>query len=284
MVQSVSYEQDLVYNSKITDSLLVMGTEDMEEFEKARADTTKKIIGTHSDYFHCDEVLATTMLLYTDAYKSSVIVRTRQEDVFDRVDILCDVGGVYDPAKQKYDHHQKTFTETWNNEQSDITKLSSAGLVFRHFGKEVITNAIKEIWNTQLEPEMLEKVYQETYKKLILEVDALDNGVSCADDMLYSVKTGLGSRVGRYNTNWNAPKSTSQHEQFKKAMKVCEEELLWALKGTVMVKVPAYGIVKKAFEDRKNFHASGEIMQMEGGACPWKEHLLDLEADAGCKG
>ena len=131
---------------------------------------------------------------------------------------------------------------------------------------------------------MLEKVYQETYKKLILEVDALDNGVSCADDMLYSVKTGLGSRVGRYNTNWNAPKSTSQHEQFKKAMKVCEEEFLWALKGTVMVKLPAYGIVKKAFEDRKNFHPSGEIMQMEGGACPWKEHLLDLEADSGCKG
>ena len=105
MVQSAQYEQDLIYTTKITDDLLVMGTEDMEQFEKVRADTSRKVIGTHSDYFHCDEVLATTMLLYTDAYKSSVIVRTRQEDVFDRVDILCDVGGVYDPAKQRYDHH-----------------------------------------------------------------------------------------------------------------------------------------------------------------------------------
>ena len=54
-----------------------MGTEDMAEFESVKAESGKTLIGTHSDTFHCDEVLATTMLLYTDAYKSSVIVRTR---------------------------------------------------------------------------------------------------------------------------------------------------------------------------------------------------------------
>ena len=85
-----------MYTSKITDDLRVMGTEDMEEFEKVKAESGKTLIGTHSDSFHCDEVLATTMLLYTDAYKSSVIVRTRQEDVFDRLDIVCDVGAIYD--------------------------------------------------------------------------------------------------------------------------------------------------------------------------------------------
>ena len=63
--------------------------------------------------------------------------------MFDRLDIVCDVGAIYDHEKQRYDHHQKTFTETWNNEASDITKLSSAGLIYRHFGKEVISNAVK---------------------------------------------------------------------------------------------------------------------------------------------
>lgn len=55
--------EDLEYQSKITDDLVVMGTEDMEAFEKVKAETTKKLIGTHSDSFHCDEVLATAMLL-----------------------------------------------------------------------------------------------------------------------------------------------------------------------------------------------------------------------------
>ena len=54
-----------------------MGTEDMDAFNKIKADSTKKFIGTHSDAFHCDEVLATTLLLYTNQYKNSVIIRTR---------------------------------------------------------------------------------------------------------------------------------------------------------------------------------------------------------------
>lgn len=127
-------------------------------------------------------------------------------------------------------------------------------------------------------------MYRETYKKLILEVDALDNGVAEADDMRFTVRSGLGSRVARLNSNWNAPKTVSQHVQFKKAMKIAEEEFLWSLWGTVMVKMPAYDLVKKAFDERANFHASKEIMFMEGGGCPWKDHLFDLEAEAGCKG
>lgn len=51
------------YQSRITDDLIVMGTEDMEKFEKVKVETTKKLVGTHSDSFHCDEVLATSMLL-----------------------------------------------------------------------------------------------------------------------------------------------------------------------------------------------------------------------------
>ena len=51
-----------------------------------------------------------------------------------------------------------------------------------------------------------------------------------------------------------------------------------------MVKLPAYDLVKKAFDGRETFHASKEIMFMEGGACPWKDHLFDLEGEAGCQG
>lgn len=55
--------EDLEFTSRVTDDLLVMGTEDMDKFNQVKAETTKKLIGTHSDSFHCDEVLATVMLL-----------------------------------------------------------------------------------------------------------------------------------------------------------------------------------------------------------------------------
>jgi len=63
------------------------------------------VICTHSDAFHCDEVLASVMLLYTNAYRHSMIVRTRDQAVIDTLDIVCDVGSVYDPANNRFDHH-----------------------------------------------------------------------------------------------------------------------------------------------------------------------------------
>ena len=73
----------------------------------------------------------------------------------------------------------------------------------------MIKNAIKEIWNVELNETKLEKVYQEIYSKLILEVDAKDVGVSEADEMRYKVKSDLSSRVNRYNPNWNDPKTVN---------------------------------------------------------------------------
>ena len=58
-----------------------MGTEDITAFKALKAASSKTFIGTHSDSFHCDEVLATTMLLWTKEFKNSVIVRTRDDDV-----------------------------------------------------------------------------------------------------------------------------------------------------------------------------------------------------------
>lgn len=78
-------------------------------------------------------------------------MRTRQEEVFDKLDVVVDVGGVYDVARNRFDHHQATFDESWNSSPDDITKLSSAGLVYRHFGKEIIANAVQDNWGVTLD-------------------------------------------------------------------------------------------------------------------------------------
>ena len=93
------------YSSVITDSLTVFETESVDEFKERFEPRDYKLIGTHSGAFHCDEVLATTMLLWTNEFQNSAIVRTRNTEILDQMDILCDVGGVFNHEKRRFDHH-----------------------------------------------------------------------------------------------------------------------------------------------------------------------------------
>lgn len=42
---------------------------------------------------------------------------------------MLDVGGEYEPSRDRYDHHQKGFEEVFGH--GFKTKLSSAGLVYK---------------------------------------------------------------------------------------------------------------------------------------------------------
>lgn len=49
--------------------------------------------------------------------------------VLQGLDAVLDVGGVYDPSRDRFDHHQQGFTDVFGHGFS--TKLSSAGLVYK---------------------------------------------------------------------------------------------------------------------------------------------------------
>jgi uncharacterized UPF0160 family protein len=55
----------------------------------------QKFIVTHDGRFHCDDVCAVGFLLLLPEYKNCIIVRTRNEDIIKKGDIVVDVGGVY---------------------------------------------------------------------------------------------------------------------------------------------------------------------------------------------
>jgi len=122
------------------------------------------------------------------------------------------------------------------------------------------------------------------YSKLIMEIDAIDNGVDVAKETLYNISTNL-SRVGMLNSPWNAPKGSgySQHAQFKKAMKICEEEFIHQLYGQVIILLPARNIVLQSYNDKDNFNASGMYIKLNH-FCPWAAHLKMIEEEKGEKG
>ena len=116
-----------------------------------------------------------------------------------------------------------------------------------------------------------------------MEVDAVDNGVNQADDLKYHINSSLGGRVAHQNSPWNAPSSVTQHVQFKKAMKICEEAFIYKLYGQIMILFPARNLVKEAWDARTEFHPSGEFIYYPK-TCPWKDHMFNLEYDNGVKG
>ncbi|TXG57143.1 hypothetical protein EZV62_018456 [Acer yangbiense] len=88
-----------------------------------------KRVSTYNGSFHCDEALGCFMIHLTDKFSDAQIIRTRDSKVLDELDAVLDVGGVYDPSNDQYDHHQKGFEEIFRHGFS--TKLSSAGLVYK---------------------------------------------------------------------------------------------------------------------------------------------------------
>jgi uncharacterized UPF0160 family protein len=53
---------------------------------------------------------------------------------------VIDVGATYEPEKNRFDHHQRGFEEVFGH--GFVTKLSSAGLVYKHFGREIVANVL----------------------------------------------------------------------------------------------------------------------------------------------
>uniref|UniRef100_A0A8C3UY52 MYG1 exonuclease n=1 Tax=Catharus ustulatus TaxID=91951 RepID=A0A8C3UY52_CATUS len=102
-------------------------------------------IGTHDGTFHCDEALACFLLRLLPRYRDAEIVRTRDPQRLAGCDVVVDVGGEYDPGRHRYDHHQRSFTESMRSLRPDkpwSTKLSSAGLVYCHFGSQILAGLL----------------------------------------------------------------------------------------------------------------------------------------------
>ena len=246
-----------------------MATEPIAKKQKMR-----KKIGTHNGAFHCDEVLACSMLKMLPEYSDAEIIRTRDENILKTCDIVVDVGGKYEPSSHRYDHHQRSFSGTMKSlggMKWDI-KLSSAGLVYLHFGKDILSQLMK----TSKDDPTIKLIYAKVYENLLQEIDAIDNGVDQFEgEPRYSISTNISSRVGALNPKWN-DKNPDPEAGFAKALKMVEAEFLETVKYFKEVWLPARTIVQTAIEKRFGVDPSGEIILIEKG-CPWKDHLFALE-------
>ncbi|XP_032060702.1 UPF0160 protein MYG1, mitochondrial [Aythya fuligula] len=235
-------------------------------------------IGTHDGTFHCDEVLACCLLRLLPRYRDAEVVRTRDPERLAECDVVVDVGGEYDPERHRYDHHQRSFALSMHSLQPSkpwTTKLSSAGLVYHHFGAQILANLLGQ-------PEdgpVVTALYDKLYENFVEEIDAVDNGVAQTDgEPRYALTTHLSARVGRLNPRWNDPEQDTE-EGFKRALELVGGEFLDRLDYYHRAWLPARALVEEAIRRRFEVDASGAVLELPQGGCPWKEHLFSLEKE-----
>ncbi|KAL9187614.1 hypothetical protein ACHAXT_005992 [Thalassiosira profunda] len=255
-----------------------------------------KTIGTHSGTFQADEALGVWLLRQLSVYRRSPVVRSRDPAVLGTCDIVIDVGGVYDHATLKYDHHQRGYDERFapklkeGREVGRCTKLSASGLVYRHYGKEVISEHYPALTESASD---LDWVYAKMYDSFMEAIDAIDTGVEplpAAKDgeeevqLQYKDSTGLSARVGRTNPRWNevddaTGASPNPDARFEIASDMCGQDFLQVLTKLVEGDLPARSIVASAVKDRYACDPSGEIIKLPSGGLPWKNQVYDLERE-----
>ncbi|GBG28575.1 UPF0160 protein MYG1, mitochondrial [Hondaea fermentalgiana] len=238
-------------------------------------------VGTHNGHFHCDEAFACGMLQMVSQFRGLPIVRTRDSTVLDQCKIVVDVGGTFDADALRFDHHQREFQDVFFSEDFK-TKLSSAGLVYKYFGKEII-RFIAEESKTTVSDEVLEVLYKRVYKNFVEHIDGIDNGIDAyTGEKNYSVSTHLSARVGSLNPAWNAPpvadETAREMGQFKEAMRLTLSEFVDTVEGLLKIWLPAREIVERAIKSRKEIDPSGAIIRFEE-SCPWRSHLFALETE-----
>ncbi|CAH2064701.1 unnamed protein product [Thlaspi arvense] len=223
------------------------------------SNSAQKRVGTHNGTFHCDETLACFMLRLSSRFSDAQIVRTRDHQVLEKLDAALDVGGVYDPKSERYDHHQKGFTE--------------------HYGLEIIA---KELQLDQRHPDV-HRLFLAVYKNFIEAVDAIDNGIHQYDTdkpARYVNNTSLSYRIARLNLDWIEPdqSSSKEDEAFHRAMELAGSEFLECVHFHAKSWLPARSIVMECLAERHDIDSSGEIMKLSK-QCPWKLHIFELEEE-----
>lgn len=143
-------------------------------------------IATHSGSFHADDVFGCAILcgcLHNFAYE---VVRTRDPEVITAATYAVDVGGIWDPAAGRFDHHQKGF----EGARSSGVVYASAGLVWAQHGEQYLQMLDLDI--TFDEARLIAKLVDDD---LVQYLDMADTGAANVAPGFF----GLSALISSYN-------------------------------------------------------------------------------------
>lgn len=196
---------------------------------------------THSGTFHADEVMATIIL--ANKFGNIKLFRTNKvtrEDAF-----------VYDIGYGKFDHHSIEFNEA----RSNGIKYASCGLVWKAYGKDIIS----KLGNYDID-----LLHENVDKNLIMDIDRDDNGQALLNEPEVK-RQAVPNLISYFNPNWDD--LSSETEYFLKAVSFASEIFNNYL-STIISKEKARNKVERKIEESEN-----GIMILDE-YMPWKDIVL----------
>lgn len=190
---------------------------------------------THPAPYHADEIIAiATLMIRFDVARYADVYRTRNLQEITEAEAhgayIVDVGGVYDPDRRRFDHHQKEFSEV----RPDGTKYASAGLLWKEYGVQA---CMKETGCTEAQAIVAAEKVDEI---LIKGIDAADYGERTEGQM------SVSQVISVLNTNWDES-ATDTDEAFIDACRLAHLVLDRTIKSCV-AQVKGRDAVEEAIE------------------------------------
>lgn len=171
----------------------------------------KKTIVAHDGSFHTDDVFAVAALDFAHGGRVRVI-RTRDMALIAGADIVVDVGGEYDEARDRFDHHQIGGAGIRKNG----IPYASFGLVWKKYGSALAGS---------------DSAMERLDTLLVQPIDAIDNGVDIAKPLFEGVYNyGIHSVVSSFLPTWK--EDTDNDVQFLKAVSLAKMLLSREIKKT----------------------------------------------------
>lgn len=170
---------------------------------------------THGKAFHADDVCAAAVLYLLGLVSS--LFRTRNRMKVESADIAIDVGYVYNPERNRYDHHQ----EGGAGIRPNGIPYASFGLVWKHWGEQLCGSA---------------EVAELVDAHLVQSVDATDCGHDLYANLTYqgAAPHTVSDIIWAYNPDWDKnPTGEDFDRQFMLAVEVAKEMIYNAIRQAV---------------------------------------------------
>jgi uncharacterized UPF0160 family protein len=219
------------------------------------------IIVTHGGKFHADDAWAVAVLhvLFPDA----AIVRTRDPETIAAGDFAVDVGGVWDPATGRFDHHQKGF----EGARVSGVPYASAGLVWREYGARCVARLALDSTGRTISDDMARDIAYAIDADLVQYLDLSDVGAAKNAPGGY----GLSAVISGFNLNWldeerlghGAAADAHRLAQFRRAMDV----LIDVMVNAVKYRVGAMLALEQVRGARRL--EGGRLLYLPNSALPW---------------
>ena len=120
---------------------------------------------THSSGFHTDDIFGVATLLLVLKDQDVSITRSRNKEIIEKGDYVLDVGSVYDPEKNRFDHHQEGGAGVRENG----IPYASFGLIWKKFGESLCGS---------------KEVSSRIDQMIVQPIDSNDNGIEFVETIL----------------------------------------------------------------------------------------------------